>query len=407
MRKYIFFILVLGIAQAGHAQCIDLETAWQRIVCFAPSLGAADAEIGVLEGDAQQVSLWPNPILEIESENLGVNHPSDDVEPPQTTFRVEQLVELGGKRSARFDLASSQTCAAYWNAQIERLNAFYELRRAFIEVRAAEERWRIATVRFEVSEKILEAAKKQVQNGKLSPIHEKRARIEMMAERLALWEAHSAFEQAKTCLSSMWGSGCPDFEGVDFDLFACAPPPCEGELLGGFYQTPDYLRAQQALKSASKNISLQKANRVPDVVLMGGYRHYHDSHTGGWVVGLEVPLPLFNRNQGGIRSAQCGLSQAQYELDEISREAQERIAVVSERLEAAYEEIEVMCQYILSEAEETLRLTEAGYNKGKFEYLDLLEAQKMLYEVQEKYIDVLSEYHLNRAQLARLSGIGL
>lgn len=407
MRKMILFIFVIGVARAGYAQCIDLETAWEKVISFAPSLGAADAEIGVLEGEAKQVALWPNPVLEVESENLGVDHPSDDVEPPQTTISIEQLVELGGKRTARYQLAASQTCVAYWNAQIIRENAYLELTRTFIEVRAAEERWRIASERLELSENLLEAAKRKVQNGKLSPIQEKRVRIGMMADRLAVREAYSAYEQAKSRLAALWGSCCPDFESVEFDLFTFEPPPCESDMQGAYFRTPDYIRAFQAVTSAANNLYLQKANRMPDVVVMGGYRRYHDSHSGGWVVGVEVPLPLFNRNQGGIKSARCRLEQARLELEEIAREAQERIAVTLEKLAAAYQEAEELCACIMSEAKETLQMTQAGYDKGKFDYIDLLDAQKLLYEVQERYIDLLCEYHLNRAELARLSGLKL
>ncbi|MCC5832291.1 MAG: TolC family protein [Chlamydiales bacterium] len=406
MRKILFLVFICGFGEGGYTQCIDFETAWERVVNFAPALAGADATIWVLEGEQLQASLLPNPVLGIVSEDLGISsRDTADVETPETTFRIEQLIELGGKRTARIEFAASQTRAAYWEALIKRGNAYLELTRAFIEARRAEEKWKIASARLEVREHLLEAAKREVQNGKSSSIREKKVRIEMMADRLALREAFSAYEQAKIRLAGLWGSACPDFESVAFDLFSFAPPPCEAEAQGAFYQTPDYLLALQIVRSAEKNISLQKAYRVPDVNLIGGYRRYHDFPAGGWVVGIEIPLPLFNRNQGAIMSANCGLSQAQYGLQEMTQMLQEKIATTFRRVAAAYEEIEEMSIYVLKEAEETLCLMQAGYEKGKFNYNDLLDAQKTVYDFQEQYIDLLSEYHLNRAELARLSGI--
>lgn len=393
--------------RAGYAQCIDIETAWQRVLRHAPSLAAVDAEISAMSGELEQVSRTPNPLLEVESENLGMGHPSDDVEPPQTTFSLAQLIELGGKRGARCKLAYSQKNEAYWEAQIERENTYFDLILMFIQVRAAEEKWRIASERLEVSENALEAIKRQIENGKLSPIQEKRARIEVMAQTLALREAFSEYEQAKMRLSSMWGSRYPDFDQVDFELYAFVPPPCEILALEGFYQTPDYFKAQQAVDSASKNLTLQKANGIPDVTLMAGYRLFHDTLSGGLVVGAVMPIPLSDRNQGGVKRACSLLSQARYALEEVTRNAHEKISTAYERLTTAYEETEMMYRTIICEAQESVKLTESGYCNGKFDYLELLEAHKLLFEMQEKYVDVLCDYHQNRAELARLSGMNL
>ncbi len=396
---------MIVLCRVGHAQSIDLETAWQRIKCYAPSIAGADAAILAQEGMREQVGLLINPVLEVVGDNLGVGRPTEDVEPPTTTFSLSQTLELGGKRGARCRLASSEKCVAYWDAQIERADIYLALLLAFIDVRTAQEKWCIATKRLEVTEKITLVAKKQVENGKLSPIYEKRARIEMMAQSLAVREAFSLYEQAKIGLASMWGSKCPDFESVDFELYGFVAPPCESELLGCFYQTADFKKAQQIVSSASENISLQRANAIPDVTVLAGYRHFYDSRTGAFLAGVGIPIPLFNRNQGSVKSACAGLNQAKNAFEDVVRLGEEGISVTYARLASAYEESELMYRGIWKEAAETVQLTESGYNKGKFEYLDLLDAQKMLFEIQERYLDILYEYHQSRAELARISGM--
>ncbi len=407
MRKLFILLLASSAVQANPCQTLDLDTAWQRVLYYAPSLRAADEEIEILRGQAEQVSTRLNPVVEVESENLGISHPTQDTEPPQTTFSLAQTFELGGKRAARLNLASSLTSIAACEALIEREDAFFDLTTAFLDVKIAQERMRLAKEKLALSERCLDTVKRQIENGKISPIQERRVYVEMMSERMKVREAQSEFEQARMHLSSMWGCDCPDFETVDFQLFTYCPPPCNGEILEGFYQTPDYYRAQQTVDSACRNLALQRANRIPDVTLMAGYRVFHDSNSGAWVVGFEMPLPFFDRNQGNVRSACAEMSLAESSRDEVIRSASEKILIAYEKLVASYEETKLMSCNILKEAEAAYKLTCEGYEKGKIEYLEVLETKRMLCEIQESYLNVLHEYHMNRAVLARLSGMNL
>ena len=91
-------------------------------------------------------------------------------------------------------------------------------------------------------------------------------------------------------------------------------------------------------------------------------------------------------------------------MDEVLRELQQEITVAHEHLLTAYDG-SVMIQYgVLADAAEVFELTQDGYQCGKFDYMEVLDAQKVLFEIQEKYINVLFDYHLHRAELARLSG---
>lgn len=408
MRKlfllFIFTLFCQRIQSEEECIALDLETAWQRVLSCAPAIAAADSGVCALEGEKKQVSTLINPILAIEGENIGVSHPNKNTEPPQTTYTLSQLIEFGGKRSARRALASSMVDVAYWDSQIQRQDLRFALTVAFIEMSIAQEKLKIAQDKQEVACKILETINMQVDGGKISPIQTKKASIAVMAEDLALNEALSELSQAKKKLSLMWGSSCPDFDCVIFELFDCSTPPCQSCIIDGLFQTPDFIRAKQMIASAASNLILQKANRVPDVTVTAGYRVFNDSHQHGWVVGAAMPLPLFDTNQGNINKAFCEVNQAEFLLDEIERELKEKILITYEKLCASFEASEIIRKGVLSEMLEAVLMTQEGYQKGKFEYMDLLDAQKMLFEMHEKYIATLYDYHLSRAELARLSG---
>ena len=389
---------------ADECVFLDMESAWGRVLSHAPSLIAADMEIDVQEANKRQVSLRPNPVAVIEADNLGVSHPNNDAEPPQITYSLSQTLELGGKRMARRALASSAKVAAYWDATIERLNRRCAFTRAFIEASVAQERLVLAEERTELAKKILETVCVQVSCGKVSPLEEKRARIAINSAQMGEREALSQLLQAKKRLSGMWGDPCPDFDGVLFDLYAYEAPPCQSTLLDGLYEMPDFMRAKQQIFASSRNLKLQKANAIPDVTVMVGYRTFLDSSQHGWVVGAEMPLPFSNFNQGNIRRARVEMGQAEYMLEACVQDLKEKISVVYERVVAAYEESEIIKMGIWAETAEVCDLTQTGYQQGKLDYLTLLDSQNMLVEIEEKYIEVLSEYHINRAELNRLTG---
>lgn len=406
MRRIILVFLVLGYPfKAKAEECVlDLETAWERVVLSSPSLAIADNHVLARDAERRQVSTLINPVLEVEAENLGVSNPNDETEPPQTTIALAQTLELGGKRLARKTLANSITSIALWDAQIERLEIRKALILGFISVSAAQEKWRLAVDKEVIAGKILETEGLQCEGGKVSPIQYKQSQISYKAAQLATKEAFSQFQQEKKALAALWGDPCPDFDCVAFNLFSYELPPCEEFVMNEVFQLPDFARAKQEIFSANYNLRLQKANSIPDVTVTGGYRYFHDSHQHGWIVGAAMPIPIFNLNQGNIAKARVEIHQAELQLEEVERILRQRLGFSLEKLTISFEESESIRQGILADALDAYCLTEAAFQQGKLEYMDLLEAQKILFEIREKYIDVLYEYHINRAELARLTG---
>ena len=104
-----------------------------------------------------------------------------------------------------------------------------------------------------------------------------------------------------------------------FPLFECQQPPCGSSLVEGLCSTPDYAKAQALVFSSQANLRLQKANRIQDIAITGGYRLFNESRQHGWIIGAEFPLPLFNRNQGNVERACAEISQAENEMEEVMR----------------------------------------------------------------------------------------
>jgi len=62
---------------------------------------------------------------------------------------------------------------------------------------------------------------------------------------------------------------------------------------------------------------------------------------------------------------------------------------------------------ILPGAQRAFDSVQNGYREGKFDFLQLLDAQRTLFEVKGQYVEALSAYHLSRTEIERLIGLPL
>ncbi len=89
-----------------------------------PELAAFAWEVRAGEARTLQASLFPNPELEVETEEFGGDANGFDV--AETTIQLSQLIELGGKRGARTKVAALERNLAGWNYESKRLDVFTE-----------------------------------------------------------------------------------------------------------------------------------------------------------------------------------------------------------------------------------------------------------------------------------------
>lgn len=400
VKLFLSIFVFLGVRLGG--ECLCLEEGWARVLECSPAIALVDAEISARKADIRQAALWPNPIGVVLADSFGFCNQNAEDE-PATTFTISQLIELGGKRSARTRVASTAAHVAFIDSLLARSDLRLEFTLAFIDVSVAQERFKLAQQKEWVAENILYAIRAKVEQGKLSPIQEKKAELALKSSQLAAREIYSELELAKKRLSSFWGAPCPDFECVLFELFACEVPPCCCSLTQDLYLTPDYAKAESAIFLASQNLKLQRANGIPNVTVTAGYCMCHDCHDNEWIVGIEMPLPIFDRNQGNIQRAYVEKRQAEYQLDDFVREFSKQIVMTHEQLLLAFEQSEILKAEVLGEACETVNMIQLGYENGKFEFLDLLEAQNEFFDIQETYLGILHDYHFSRAKLERLT----
>jgi cobalt-zinc-cadmium efflux system outer membrane protein len=291
-----------------------------------------------------------------------------------------------------------------WEYEIARLDVCTRVARAFLSVLAAQERLRISRNLVTVAEQFEETVARRVQAGAVSPVEETRARVARAMSALERQSAERQLEIERRRLSALWGSTAPRFARVAGDLDETGVPVPLEELLPRLEQNPDIARrlAEIELRNAAR--ALEEARARPDLSVTGGVRHLAESSDNAFVLGLGLPLPLVDRNQGSRRAAELDAHRA-LEEERIARvRAETSLAMIHEDWSGAHEEIITLEEEVLPQAELALDTAEDAYRRGLFRLTDVLDTQRTLFELRIRRIDTLERFHHARTDIEGLIG---
>ena len=361
-----------------------------------PDLAAFSWDVRSAEARVLQARLRPNPELGTQSEDIGFSL-------SQTTLQLSQLIELGGKRSARVREATFGHELARLDYETKRLDTLKKTAQAFVEVLSAQERVRLAQENVELASGLIPDIRKRIEAGKASAVEQTRSEVAVASARIELDQAKRSLITARQHLAAQWGSAQPKFTRVVGDLERITYLPDLENLSLNLYRNPEIARWEPETAKRQATLRLQQADAVPNLTLSAGPRYIVE--TGEWtpVIGFSLPLPFWNRNQGAILEARHQLAKA----DDEKRSAVTRL---SSELNDAYQtvartsnEIHVLKESVLPGAEKAVEAIRQGYEAGRFSYLDVNEGRRTLTAARLQYLQALSDYHKSVAEIEALT----
>ena len=127
-------------SQLNEENDLTLRDAVHLMLQNNPELASFSKEIRAQEGIKIQAGKFKNPELDVESEDINANTRPNTRAAQFTTIRFSQLIELGGKRSARINAASIGQELANRNYESKRLELITRVANVFTKVLAGQER---------------------------------------------------------------------------------------------------------------------------------------------------------------------------------------------------------------------------------------------------------------------------
>ena len=383
---------------------ITLPQASAFALMHSPELAAFSFEIRAAEARALQAGLWPNPELEVEAENVGGTGELSGFDGAETTIGLGQLIELAGKRAKRRRLAMLQSVVAGWDYEAKRLDVLRQVAQAYVALVAAQQRVELATDLVRLSERTYTTVAERVEAGKDSPVEQTRAQVALANAEIGLKKAKRRLEAARKELAATWGGKQPKFDKATGQIEQVAPVPPEDALAAFLPENPAIARWETELDQHKAAVDLEEARAVPDPTVMGGYKRLGDAGEDAFVLGLAIPLPLTNRNQGAIKEAKFNLAKAHKQKQAAEAATYAAFAHAYETLSASYAEVMDIRRIVLPGAQSAFDAARQGYQQGKFDFLLVLDSQRTLFNTRMGYLDALADYHNAKAAAESLIG---
>ncbi len=383
---------------------ITLRQALALALMHNPELRAFSWDIRASQARQLQASLWPNPSLEVEVEEAGGTGPRSGFDAAETTIQLSQLIDLSDKRGKRTKLASLEKDLAGSDYEAKRLDVFTEVSISFIEVLAAQDRLGLAEEQQQLSEEVLDTVTKRVEAGKDSPLEQTKAAVALSNITIQHQKAVRNLEFARKQLAFTWAGKEPVFKSAAGRLDSLSPIPSIDELTDLAEQNPDITRWSLEIEKHKSALELEKAKAISDVKIKGGLQRFNETDDNAVVFGVTIPLPISDRNQAGKLEAAYNLARAREKQKGAHIRIQMELAKAYRALSSSYTEAVGLEKDILKGAERVFEASKTGYQQGKLDYLNVLDAQRTLFEAKAKYIDALTSYHTAKADVERLIG---
>ncbi|HHT8891332.1 TPA: TolC family protein [Burkholderia cenocepacia] len=367
-----------------------------------PALRGARADVDASAGALMQAGARPNPEVSFLQEGFSRAERT-------STALINQTIELGGKRRARLDVASygRESASASLDEQgavvrADVIAAFYGLLAAQRQLQVTEESAAIAA-------RSADLAARRAQAGKVSPVEATKAQVAAAGVQIEVVTARGRVDVAREKLNAVMGEARNDPLAVLGDLEAVPSVEPLSALTARLDDAPLARIARAEMLRSNAAVSLERARRIPDVTVSAGVKRVT---TGGVpdnqaVVGVSIPIPLFNTNKGALLEATHKAERANADLDRERTRLRLELTQAYANFEAAEQEAQRLKSDILPAARVALDAMSRGYELGKFSFLDVLDAQRTLFQGQSQYVRALADAHTARADIGRLVGTPL
>lgn len=391
---------------------LTLDQAIGRLLQANLDLRAKAMEIPKAQADVLTAGLWANPLLFMDAQFIPYGTLAEEAGPTQYDVNITHPIDLNGKWRRRTEVAvraKEVIEAQYQDAIRLQIDNLYT---AWIDVLAARETIRYLRASLESLVDLLEATEALLDQGAAIPSDVNRIEILRDSTELALLEAEETLLDANRTLAAILYLPPDAAETLQVRGSLRGPdlpsPPVDELIRMAMEIRPDLATFRLGTLRARAEVGLAKANRFEDVFLLYQPYTYQDNSSAGtgnsWAVGLTVPLPIYNRNQGNIARARHTVEQTRVQVADMER----RVLTEVQRAERAYAvtlaTVRRLEGEILPAARENLESSLVLYRSGERDQISFLEAQRAFNEVSRQYRDALVRHR--RAMLRLNTAIG-
>jgi outer membrane protein, heavy metal efflux system len=383
---------------------VTLSQIWSATLLGNPELAAFDLEVRAREAAALQAGLMPNPELGYTIEQFAGSGSFNGFNAAESTLQLSQLLQTGGKRGKNYRFADLGTELAQWDYQVKRREVLAAVSGAFAEVLALQEKLALSEQLIQLAEQTHQTMAARVAAGKAPLLEQTRSQVALSLVTLDQQRTRRSLTAARNRLAASWGGSADNFGNAQGEFYRRASLADHDSLIQRLEKNPDWARWETELQQRRAKLNLEKAKALPDVTVFAGIQNFQENPGTAMTVGFSVPLPLFDRNQGGIAEAHTRVRQGNFQAKNVQIQLKTALEQTYQALASADEQVSAFETAVIPAAEQVFQSAQQGYVEGKFSSLDVLDTQRTLFEARVQYIDTLLAYHQVSVEMAKLAG---
>lgn len=382
-----------------NSKVITLEEAITLGMEFSPEVKSSKAGIAAARGLEKQAGYWNNPNFEIEAENIAGTGPYTGSDSAEYTYSLSKSIDISGKRIARKNAASQAKKAANSNFTASKLNIVRNIHVAYASVLAEAEALKLAKEQEILAKQILRTVSKRVNAARESEIQKIKATVAHESAVIATNQEKQQFNSAKQNLAKLLGKETLDVSLDHSHFFDLVAPEPIATYQAKLSNSPILKRFYYLSKEKEFSFDLERAKKVSDPTVKIGIREFKGVGEQALVAGFSIPLPIFNWNGGNTYSARAELDQARNNELGAKLSLEQNLIEEWKNWQISYQTADKLRNTILPTAQKAFKVAKSGYEKGKFPYLEVLDAQRTLFDARAKYHIALKQYHIARANI--------
>lgn len=386
---------------------------------------AAREALAAATARARQAGAYLNPTFTYGREQTTASGQKNS----QNTAALEQRVELGGTRSARIDAARQRAEAAAARLSAAEAQLVYETTRAYALAAAADRRALLAEQASEAFAQAMGISERRLAAGDVSGYAHRRIRLEAARYATVRAEAVLARSAARLALATIVSATADSMMSFDLQLADSLPltpdplvktvgatpnavePSLDSLVRVALRSRPDLHALEREADAARADAQLAARERVPVPAVLLGFKNERVAGSPGpatgFIAGVSVPLPLWDRRAGAIAAADAESRRRVSETMALQRRVVREVAEALDAYRALETQLAVLRPQLGAETFTAMRAVQVAYSEGEITLVEWLDAVRAYQEVESSFAMLRAEALIRRAALERTVGAPL
>ena len=360
----------------------------------------------ILSALKSQAALSPNPVLNVEAENLLGTNDARGVQGAEVTLAFSQLIELGNKRQSRINYATANIKAQAIQYQNTRLALLATTGERYYEALKFQTLLSLNSERYQVVSQALKAIKQRADAGAVSQADVTRMRYALSQVELDKAKLNSEFERARLSLNELWNEQ-HSYTDLAGNMTTLIPLKSEQGLLEAVNQAPDFAMLQQQYLQQAANLTLQKANGQSDINIGAGVSYNQQNNTSSLLFSFSMPLQLSNSNSGNIEVANSQLALLREQQGQLRIQLRQQVRTLYAYYQGKTLQAQLLSGQVIPQAQTLIEQSLKSYQRGQISVLQLLDAQQALFDSKRALINTYAALYQAHLALERLTGQSL